>query len=515
MAKINKVIFNYYKPLRNQLRESNLEDSIYVIWAYSNFLSLKINFPEDIEVSKDFLMKDDIGKLSTLPLWELEILLREVILNSTNFPCKKSFKKWSFFAHAIDKIKKLENEISRISIDGGNIMTELHRLSHREFPWQAYGPNKDYLAKYFLIYRQKEIDDIIERKIGLTAEDLFFIGFTFFGYTMRNAYMPYPPNIEIDGITKKKFDIFIECFSDSIDNIKGQLSDYNFLNEKFSYAFNPLRAKPILRMNFQKKGSLVCAMPPLFFWALTNGIYYRIYDDDKFDNAYGDSFEKYIGLVIEKHNYEKHFSVNPEEKYKTGKGVKKSSDWILEDNDSYLFIECKTKRLTLSSKEEIFSSEALESDLDILSDSIIQIYFAISDFKENKYKLIKYENRKKVFPMIVTLEDWFLFGDLLDKLEIKVKEKFKENNLPFKYLIEMPYVVCSSHEFEESMPIIKQVGIENFFKGKVFDDEKKKWSLMPYINENFKDIKRGPSIFEDIFDQIFPCEILKRIKQIK
>ena len=53
---MNEVNYDLYKPLRNHLRKLSVEESLYVVWAYSQHLTNNINIPVDIEVA-DFFQK--------------------------------------------------------------------------------------------------------------------------------------------------------------------------------------------------------------------------------------------------------------------------------------------------------------------------------------------------------------------------------------------------------------------------------------------------------------------------
>ena len=48
-------------------------------------------------------------------------------------------------------------------------------------------------------------------------------------------------------------------------------------------------------------------------------------------------------------------------------------DWVLSDSKGHLFIECKTKRLTLDAKT-LSDSVALDRDLDVMAKAVVQHY---------------------------------------------------------------------------------------------------------------------------------------------
>ena len=78
-------IFEFYKPFRNQLRQFQVFDSLYVIWGYGRNYTFDKPFPADIERPGRF-NPNDTDKFSR-KYWgihdhELEFLTREIVLHA-------------------------------------------------------------------------------------------------------------------------------------------------------------------------------------------------------------------------------------------------------------------------------------------------------------------------------------------------------------------------------------------------------------------------------------------------
>ena len=191
-------------------------------------------------------------------------------------------------------------------------------------------------------------------------------------------------------------------------------------------------------MKYSNKNSIVCPLPTLLFWRLTSGLYYEICRESGFSEAFGKSFQEYIGDVIKKSTNNKNISVYPEMEYGPKNNRKASIDWIVDDNEAIIFIECKTKRMTLKSKIELVTTEELDNELSKMADFIIQVYKTINDYINNKYPHYKYQKNKKLYPLIVTLEDWFLIGHKQDEvINTKVVNKFNKLKLPLIWIEEI------------------------------------------------------------------------------
>lgn len=507
----NSQIFEAYKPLRNHLRQTNLQDSLYVLWGYMQHLQFNNPIPPGIETHLEIIYaKDKVGK--TFYEWELEVLIKETIINAQkNNLGLKTLRRWNYFAGAVNKLKSLENEIAK-TIDKTKVLTEIHRIAHRQFPWWLK-PNKGYITRYFKIFGYPSLNNMIKNNIGLTTQELYLIGMAFLGAYLRNFALFYPLDvISIPGLSQENFDKFKSCFSCNLPELKEKLLNEQQISEKFVYSYSSLRKYPLIETMYKNKRGLICPSLTLLVKRIASGIFYKVRHEKYFGNEFGKSFQSYIGEVIKA--VVKDAKIYPEEEYYDGKDRKDTIDWIINEESSALFIECKAKRMTLPAKTEIKSEEDLEKDLDFMANFITQTYKSIGDYLDNKYPSFKFKKGRKIFPLIITLEEWYLFGDkLLGDLKSKVEKKMRENNLPLTWLLEMPYSVCSIEEFEIMIQIIGQVGIKKFMEKKVYDQDKEKWSFFPFLKNEFpEEYKSAKFLFPTDFNKIFPEQILRRLK---
>src|SRR5215469_8131522 len=104
-------IFDAYKPFRNSVAVLPIEDSLRVIWAYSQYLQFKdFRFPSDIQVDPQFLsLRPPQQWISE---WHLEILAKEIILNGQNHvDRKRTLRSWPVLAGVLNKLKDFEDKI--------------------------------------------------------------------------------------------------------------------------------------------------------------------------------------------------------------------------------------------------------------------------------------------------------------------------------------------------------------------------------------------------------------------
>lgn len=499
----DEAVFEAYKPLRNHLRKLCLADSLAVIRAYVQYLQLDTPIPRDCEVHRNFAFAaSKSNKVALISEWELETLCREVILNAQDGTyCPETLKKWSCLARAINKLKELEDSIGEKFVSPDNILLELHRTAHRQFPWQSAPPNKFVITRYFKIYSHPPLERIICEEVGMGINDLFIVGLALLGTYLDKFALFYPPRIDIPGLTLEAAEKFLAHFAIDLSQLKQRLHAEQEMNDKFAYAYNSLRAYPLIRMTYNKKDSLICPLPTLLFWRFTNGVYYEICTNKAFADAFGEAFQIYVGDVLRQAIDASRTKFYPEEEYWVGKNKKRTADWIVEQDDAILFIEVKTKRLVVLAKIEIDSEDALKNELRKMADFVIQVYKAIKDYRADQYPTFRFKHGRRIFPLIVTLEDWFLIGPkLLSGLSAMVEQGFNEAELPLEWLKEMPYSICSIQEFEEAIQVMQVVGIKEFMEKKLFDDGKREWAFGVFLRSEFPEAAKSVRfLFPDDF----------------
>lgn len=475
-----------------------------MVRAYTQHLQFGREFPSDIEVSSSFLFSHHWVEKQVYP-WELEVLAREIIINSPDIPhlqSRKSLKKWSDFTQILNKVKTLENGIGHYA--RRKIDIELYRIAHRQFPWQSK-PHGTWLVRYYRIFKDPDLDRIIQRVIGLTAHELYAFGLALTGLYLDNFGLNYPANIEIPGIDPAKFSRFIEPFSSDVSILKKELLERQQFNENYLYTFNPMRARPLIKLNLSGKPSLVCPIPTFLFRRFTEGVFYEICNESDFGQPYGRSFQKYVGQVIEFAVGDRDINVQPEKEFYLKGERKDTVDWIVDEGKAAVFIECKTKRLRNEAKIDI-SSEQASSELDKMADYIVQVYKTIRDYRQNLYPNFVFDADKKVYPIIITLEEWFAFGnEIYDQINAAIKMKFEQLRLDVAWLEQMPYSICSVQDFERGIQVMLKVGIDEFLGRKMKDSEKKVLALHSYMIEDYPEQYNAtkPAV-PNTLDEIFP-----------
>jgi hypothetical protein len=178
-------------------------------------------------------------------------------------------------------------------------------------------------------------------------------------------------------------------------------------------------------------------------------------------------------------------------------------DWILSDSTGHVFIESKTKRLTVDAKTRS-DAVALEKDLGVMATAVIQHYGNIRDALDGKTTWVP--DGLPIYPLVLTLEDWFIFSPRVDEmLNRHVCRLLAKASIPEQVLGEMPYTIASANEFEIASQIIAQVGITSLISKKMATGQRG-WSLLPFITDNFREEMRRVNwrLFADDWARLWP-----------
>jgi hypothetical protein len=505
VKKQDTTIFEAYKPLCNVIRKLDLTDSLAVIRAYLCNLQFDHDIPSDYEVDREYLSRrSHAERVSLISEFHLETLCREVILHASDLGrAEKSLKEWATLGKAINHLKKLEEVIAGRYETTDLFLQELHRMAHRQFPWQESRTTAANITRYHMIYGHPPLKEIINGTIGISLDKLFLFGIALLGTFFQKFALFYQPNIQIPGLSQDGLDRFLRHFSRNVHDLRILLQNEQEMNDRFLYAYHSLRAFPLIKTKYQGKDSLIWPLPTLLFWRFTNGVYYEICKKSGFDSAFGDAFQWYVGQVIERGTQRESTRFYPETQYWVGKDSKRTVDWIVAQDGAAIFVEAKTKRLAHQAKVEIIEEDILPLELDKLAAMVVRVYKSIRDHKAGHYPHFPFDPSRKIYPIIVTLEDWFLMGPkLVNKLRTDVARRLEDEGIPIDVLEEMPFSVCAIHEFEQAIQVMDHAGIRRVMQGKV-ERARQDWTLAAYLRDGFQEHREHTRfLFEEEFESI-------------
>ncbi|PCI52526.1 MAG: hypothetical protein COB36_14920 [Alphaproteobacteria bacterium] len=497
--------YQLYKPLRNHLRKYSLLPSLAAIRAYAQYLQFDQPFPDYVQVAPEFLAAAPERK--GVHEWQLELLARELILNATE-NSKIDMRVYKNFASTVAKLKAVEDSIVGCAayrhLYEENVFRELYRMSHRQMPWQQQPNSSDYL-RYFKIFGHADLNAILERTIGLNAQQLYTLGLGFSGMYLEHFGLNDPIRFEMEGILEQEhIDQFTQRFSIEIDDLKKNVAEAQSYDQDFAYTMNPLLITPLVWVTQFGKRTLIAPIPTYVLRRVTEGIYYEIYDAVGFSAAYGESFQEYVGEVLVATTEAFACDILAEQEYQVGRDRKDSVDWIMEDNTATIFVECKTKKVRFEAKVSLADAAALDRDLDKMAEFVVQVYKTLADALNGNYIHWQQDGRP-IYPMVVNLEEWYAFGDgIIPAIDERARVRLAAAGLEPEMLQQYPYSICSVKDLEYSAAIMGQVGIQTYMQLKN-DEEHRLWTHGSFIRRHYyQEMNERPDLFRDAWQQIHP-----------
>jgi len=495
-------MYSHYKPLRNFLRGFPLMESLAVAHAYFQFMQFDAPLPKPLGHPRMQLLKGRPGYGVGMFEWELEILVREIILNCPDAGIK-SLKNWPDFACAMNHVKRIENDTWGISGENHSIWREIHRIAHRQFNWQRR-INHGRILRYFTIFNHPKMSPLVLRSIGLPTEQIFSVGMSLTGHFLKSISIQEPLRDEVYGLSAEVIAGALSPFVISMNDVRDETKSAQQYNVNWAYTFNPLRKTPLVRISTNGISRLFCPIPRLLLERITDGIFYEVAGDADFASAFGLAFQDYVGSVLERANRTGGYSVVSEHFYGSKGKRKATSDWIVDDEGGTLFVECKTKRMKIEAKFDLNSEEFFTNEIENMAGFLVQLYKTIVDALSGAYSGWK-PHGGKIYPVVVTLENWYAFGNyFLDKVDERLGKLLSDVGVDASIVGQHPYTICAVEDLEMAIQVIDQRGIEPVFDEKI-DGEKRYWDLSVAVEGVFpKEAQATTSLFPEQWKAIHP-----------
>jgi len=485
-----------YKPFRNFLRDFPLLESLIHIWRYSLFTIDKLALPPNYISGVPRSVTPN-----TVPFpWELDLLAREIVLNG-GLGGTRSLDRWNDLARVMNETRRLDGAAFMLGNDGDpDVMIELHRLAHRQFPFNDIGIFP--IVRASKVLGTDTIDEIARRELGLSARQFFKLGTAVTGHFHKKWGLSTIQDYSTIGLSAENTKAFFQRLTIPMAELKRLLRGLQRYDHAWAYTWNPLVATPLIAFDPEHPDRVICPIPHYLLKRTFGGLFYDLINVADFQNPYGNSFQAYIGELIKRVCKPPRFELLATKPYDVGGSPSHGVDWILSDDTGHIFIEAKTKRLTIKARMAS-EQDALDKDLGILADAIVQNYRNILDAVTGKTDWTP--DARPIYSLILTLEDLFIFSPRVKKkLDDKILPALAAACIDPKVLQQMPWQLGSAHEFELASQVIAQVGIGPVMSAR--SSEQQGWALVPALTKRFPDAMRkvNPRLFEEDFLALIP-----------
>jgi hypothetical protein len=443
--------------------------------------------------------------------WELATLAREIALHASPSG-KRRLRPWDGLRRMVNMLRQVDNDMAKAEISPERAYGSLSPTSQMQFPWQR--PREfNSLMRHYKIFSAPGVEQLLVRQTGVSTKEWFLMGFAIAGHLRKYHGISSKQDYQAVGIELERSQTVYKKLSQPLETFKAQIQAAACYDDTWMYTWNPLAAKPLVALNPALPHLLHCPIPFYVLQRVSQGLFYEITDAEGFNNPFGASFQAYVGEVLKATFPKGRFQIYEERPYKVGRASKHGVDWILMDDQANVFIECKAKRMTQYAKSAI-DPAIIGQQVDYLAKAVVQLYKNIADALAGHTHWEP--NGRPLYPLVITLEDWYLFGTAADLLKEGVRAKMAEANLDLSWLTSMPYSVASCQDFEDVSPTIAEMRLGAFFTERTVDQQT--WMLQTFARKAFPDVYRRTvhrNLFEDEWEQIVPASVLPFTKTQK
>jgi len=469
-------MYSHYKPLRNFVRE--LDRNTAFLQLFQFFQNIQYGKPLPNQFAR--LNPKGLNSIKGVVFqWELDILVREVILHSGSKSSKNLFLIKDFVT-VIALIRKIQDRQIGDRLPK-MIYQELHRLFQQQFPWQTKSVELR-LSRYLRIYRFPEVETLLVERTGLTVRKFFLLGGAMTGAFLSNSWYDLNTNFTQFGISNEQRDAFFRLVTIDFESLKERTQKVQEYNENWSYTINPLRRTPLVRISSNAPNVVICPIPEFMLLRISEGLFFDLCEAKGFENPYGAAFEQYFGEISIELITSKAIQIEAGREYSVKKNRKKGVDWLVFDKDAAMLIECKSKGLRLDARYQL-EEAALFKEIDLLAKFIFQNYKNLLDISAGYTHW--QPGGRVLYPVVVTLSNWYLSSpSVFKRLEERVLFLIDESDLDRKIIENYPYIIMSMEEYELAVQIVAQVGLSNFFDSFINNDYKG-WMVSAFMQTRY------------------------------
>lgn len=494
-------VYTAYKPLRNFLRQCNIDASLADVWQFA--LHIRADGPAPCELG---MPPYDVRGYA-YP-WDLPVIAREVILHADPGGSRR-LRSRDAWARIINGIRAVGAAAAKERLELDDVMSELHRVGHLQFPWQQ-GSTEASLVRYLKVFGAPELERILVQKTGFSVRHYFFLGMWLAGHLRSRFDINARQDFTAFGIPQEQSYRFFLGLSKPVQQLRELILASQKYDASWEYVWNPLEATPLVSLDAANPHHLHCPVPDLLMRRFSMGMYYDLVKAPNFNIAFGPAFQNYIGEVLRKVFDGTQVLIHAEEEYQVGKQLHHGADWILEDPTANLFLECKTKRMVQRAKVSVGGPD-LEEEIGVLAGAVVQLYKNVLEAHAGKSNWRT--NGLPSYALVVTMEDWFMFGPLPQTMLANAVHKgMSDAGLDCQLLDRVPYGIASARELEGFANIIRAVGIQRFFRGKA-TEEYRAWMWTDYARKNFPEqrLQNAFALFPEAWPRVLPLEALRNV----
>lgn len=403
----------YRRRLRRYLQRADDSKFLQMLWCVDALHSDRAAAAAEINFRFDpALATQSLAAHRVFP-WELDTLANELLITPKEVvrPGRQLLLDCSHYGTALEcarALRKLENAQDRRSLDRVGVISEMHRLTQRQFEWQWGFADIPTLYRSVRIFGQGPSGAYFEETHGLTVSEFVYLGLilcrAFFGKPVWRTSSP----LAQYGVDDRSRQHGLARLAIAMEDARTWAREKCGPQLHTAYRPSVLREHPIL-LSGQHGEMMTAPLVGLLFQRVTQGLYLDVVGGRlAVWQTIGREFERYAFELLTA--MLPGSSVAPERRYHIRKNQFDGPDIEISRNDRIeLLVECKAKRLTFEAR---FSENPLD-DAEKAYAEIIKGVFQIWRFASRVRRgLVPGANlAERPVGMVLTLDPWLTMAN--------------------------------------------------------------------------------------------------------
>ena len=414
----------YRKKLQELLSRADDEAFFQMIWAIDALQSDRVDAAARYIQFPAAAATSDLDLQFAIHKWDMETLIVQLLVTPKSKPREgpQRFTNCALFragVAAVNYLRELGNAESGIYLKRYSVLSEMHRIGYRQFPWQHGFLDGVELYRYAYIYGRGECGDYFARTYGLTINQFSLISFALHAIFQHQPGLLRPYSVEELGITPALFEAALTRLATPIVEARHEAAKMvRAVNAKHGtplptcYQPSLLRRFPIVSFGGGDR-RLRAPLPELIILRATSGVYYDlIAGGAHLRNEAGSRFEQYsadyIGAMIPR------LTVGRSLKYRFGGNTIDTPNILVRDGGTVvLAVECKTTKLTFDAQ---FAEDPV-AEAKVAHDEIAKGIFQLWRYFSHTRRGISIADAVSAdaHGMVLTLDTWLVMTQELEE----------------------------------------------------------------------------------------------------
>ena len=320
---------------------------------------------------------------------------------------------------AVNYLRSLEGAEAGIYLRRLDVLAEMPRIGHREFPWQRGYLNVAQFYRYAYIYGQGDCAAYFQRTYGLSIDQFSLVGFGLYAGFSERPWLGQPHSMESMGISPAVMNAALSLLS--VPAPRARMLAATMIREanERSGSVPPVAYQPSFRrqfpiLSFGDAGQRLRApLRDLLLLRITAGIYYDLVSGDGgLRNDASNRFEAYCANYMTA--MMPRLTVERSHRYPFRGNAIETPDILLRDNGQVVIaVECKATKLTFAAQYADDPIAEAKREYDEIATGVFQLW---RYFSHTRRGIIAdaacWDDARGV---VLTLDTWLVLSGPLQK----------------------------------------------------------------------------------------------------